>query len=91
MDRLIIPAIIIFLIFFSLTYLLHRFFKARRFIKYLPSLVSLIAAIINIALARSTQGEGFKDLAYVLMSMLFFIGFISGILSGLYFDYIARK
>lgn len=91
MGRLILVLIVMFLIFFSITYLFHRLFKTKRFAKYLPSMLSLIGAIVNLILARTTHREGFKDLAYFLMSMLLFIGFISGLISALWFDYISKR
>lgn len=91
MDRFLIATLIIFLVFLAITYLLHRFFKTRKFVKYLPSFISLIAAVVYLIMARSGQGEGFKSLGYVLMSMLSFAGFVSGLLSALYFDFAAPR
>lgn len=91
MDRFTIVAVSIFLIFFFITYILHRFFKTKKFIKYLPSLVSLTSAAVNLILAKTTKGDGFRDLAHVLMSILLFIGFISGLISALYFDFVSGK
>jgi cytochrome bd-type quinol oxidase subunit 2 len=91
MDRFLIVIIVIFLVSLAITYLLHRFFKTKRFVKYLPPLICLIAAVINLRIARITPSEGFRDLAHVLMSMLLFTGFVSGLLSSLYFDLIAPK
>lgn len=91
MDRLFVAIVIIFIVFISLTYLLGRIFRKKRFIKYIPSLISIIFAVINIMLARSGQVEGFRDLARVMMAMLLSAGFLSGLLSALYLDYISPK
>ncbi|MBL4934169.1 hypothetical protein JK636_00190 [Clostridium sp. YIM B02515] len=91
MERLILVLIAIFLVFFSITYLFHKLFKTKRFAKYLPSVLSLIGSIVNLILVRTTHREGFKDLAYFLMSMLLFAGFISGLISALWFDFISKK
>jgi uncharacterized protein YebE (UPF0316 family) len=90
MDRLIVAILIIFLIFCTITFLLHRFLKNKR-LKYVPSYVSLIAAAINIMQIRIVQGEGFKDLAKVLMAVFLFSGFLSGVLTGLYIDYLSPR
>jgi uncharacterized membrane protein YfcA len=90
MDRLLIAILVIFIIFGTITYLLHRFLK-NKILKYIPSIVSLIAAVINIISVRSGQSEGVKDLAGVLMAMILFSGFLSGILTGLYIDYVSPR
>jgi hypothetical protein len=91
MDRLIIVIAVISLFFILLTYLLNCLFIRKRLVKYIPSLVSLTFAIINIVLARRFQAEGFKDLARVLMAVFLFVGFLSGILTAMYFDYVSPR
>ncbi|WP_139902639.1 hypothetical protein [Clostridium thermarum] len=91
MDRLLIIIVIVFLVFSLLTYLLHRLFKKARVVKYLPAILCLIITIVNIVIARSGTGEGFGDLARIIIAMITFAGFISGMLSALWFDYIASK
>ncbi len=87
MSRVGIAIAIIFLVFFLITSFLNYLFKTKRFVKYLPSIISLIAAVINYVLARTSQADGFKDLAYFIMSMFLFIGSVSGFLSAMYFDF----
>lgn len=91
MDRLLIIIVIVFLVFSLLTYLLHRIFKKARVVKYLPAILCLIITIVNIVIARSGTGEGFGDLARIIIAVISFAGFISGLLSALWFDYIASK
>jgi uncharacterized membrane protein YozB (DUF420 family) len=91
MDRLFIVSIVIFVILFLVTYLLSHFFSSIRFIKYTPSLICLIFAITNIILTKTAPGEGFKDLGRIVMAMFLFVGFLSGILSAMYFDYFSPK
>lgn len=91
MEGLIAVIVIVFLIVFVITYLLHHFLKSKKLFKYIPSLVSLISALVCIILARNVQAEGFKDLAYIAMFTVLSIGFISGLLSALFFDFVAPK
>lgn len=91
MDRFLVIIVIISLVFVFLTYILHRTFKKKRFVKYIPPLISLILTIINIVSVRTGKGEGFKDLAAVIVAIMCFAGFISGLLAALYFDYISPK
>lgn len=91
MDRFSIIITVIFLIFTTLTYILHRFFSRRRFIKYLPSILSFIIMIISIYIARKSRGEGFRDLAGIILAVLCFAAFLSSLLSALYFDFISPR
>lgn len=87
MYRFIIAMAITFVVFVLITGLLNYLFKSRRFVKYLPSIVSLIAAVINYVLARTSHSDGFKDLGYLIMSIFLLIGSVSGFLSAVYFDF----
>lgn len=91
MDRLLIISVVIFLVFVFLTYLLHWLFNKKRFVKYIPSLLCIIFTVINVILARSGNGEGFKDLARIVVAIFAFTGFVSSIISALYLDYISPK
>jgi hypothetical protein len=85
--RFNIAIAIIFVVFVLITSLLNYLFKTRRFVKYLPSIISLIVAVINYVLARTSHSDGFKDLGYLIMSIFLFIGSVSGFLSAVYFDF----
>jgi hypothetical protein len=91
MDRLLIAIFVISSVFFAVTYVLHRFFSKRKFVKYLPAVLSLVFVVINIVLARSSYGEGFRGLAYLLMAIILFFGFTSGLLSALFLDFILPR
>lgn len=91
MSRIILVIAIIFCVFFAVTALLNKLYINKKYIKYLPSIISLILGLIYIYLSRQVKGEGFKDLGRALMGFLFLIGFVSGLLSGLYFDFIHLK
>lgn len=91
MDRFSMIITVIFLICISLTYMLHRFFSRRRFIKYLPAVLSLIIMVISIFIARKSRGEGFRDLAGIILAVICFAAFLSSLLSALYFDFISPR
>lgn len=91
MERLVLVFGFIFLTFLAITYLLHRFFSSKKYVKYIPALISLLLAVFYAVTARSMKGEGFRDLANILMATLLFGGFLSGLICSLYFDYIAPK
>lgn len=91
MDRFLAIIIVIFLAFILLTYILHRIFTKKRFVKYVPSLICLVLTIINIISVRTGQGEGFEDLAAVIVAIMCFAGFISSLLTALYLDFISPK
>jgi hypothetical protein len=91
MDRLLVIVIVVFLVFSFLTYLLHRFFPKIRFVKYLPAILCLTITVVNIVIARSGSGEGFRDLAAVIGAIITFAGFLSSLLSAIYFDYVSSK
>jgi hypothetical protein len=91
MDRMFIAIVAIFIVFFLITYIINHFFENKRLVKYIPALICLIFAIINMVLVRTDRGEGFRDLARALVAILLFSGFLSGFLSALYFDFISPR
>lgn len=91
MNRLLVIVIIVLLVFVSITYILHEIFKKNRFVKYLPALIALIIAVFGVLEARLGQREGFRDLAAMLVAIIFFAGSLSGFLTASYIDYSSLK
>lgn len=89
--RLIAILAVVAIIFVLATYFLHFFFKKNRFIKYIPSILSLIFSISNFYLARYDGGSGFEDIARMLLAIFLFIGFSAGLICGLIIDYINKR
>lgn len=82
----------VFFIYIAVTYLLHLLFKRRKFVKYIPALLSFVAVIYNIYMARFGGGEGFHDLARVILAMMLGAGVFAGVLCGIILDFaLSRK
>ena len=91
MDRLLLILLAIVVLFSSITYLLWRLSKRKRFVKYLPALICLIFAIYYFYLAKTVPNVGFEDLANAIMAMMLFAGFASGLVTGLIIDYVLPR
>ena len=90
MDRFIIIIAIISLFFILESYILHRLFRNRKFVKYLPPAGSLILSVISFYLARTGDRQGLQDIARHLIGLVLFTGFIAGTLSAVFFDVKSR-
>ncbi|MDF2674224.1 MAG: hypothetical protein K0R09_2492 [Clostridiales bacterium] len=90
MERFILIIIAVVIIFALLTYLLHRLTIKRRFIKYLFPILILIPTIYNYYQSR-LPSEGFEALGSFLVAFILFTGFLSSLVSGLFFDFILPK
>lgn len=88
MARLILLLLVIFLFFAGITYLLGRLLPRSKSIKYLPTLLCLLAGVYYLYLAKTVDIGGFADLANALMSMMFFTGFSAGLIMGLILDFL---
>ncbi|AOT69077.1 hypothetical protein [Geosporobacter ferrireducens] len=88
MNRLIPILLVIIIVFAAATYLLHRIFLRRRWIKYIPGIAALGTCIYHVIMIRTGQYNGFEDLARILMGIMLFSGFIGGLLTGLILDFI---
>jgi len=87
MNRLVLIVFGIAIFFAGTTYLLGRVLPRIRSIKYLPALLCLLSGLYYLYLAKTVHsGAGFEDLANVVMSMMFLIGFASGAVTGLILD-----
>lgn len=82
---LILTAIVI--AFVLATYILHRIFKGKKSIKYLPSIAAFALGVYCMYIARTTS-EGFQGIGYMLLGIMCFTGFLGGIISGIVIDYI---
>lgn len=72
------------------TYLLHRYFRRMKYIKYLPGFILLLLGVYNLYLTR-TAYTGFEDIARAILAVMFLTGFFSGALTALYIDYFYPK
>lgn len=79
----------IFLFFAAVTYGLHLIFKTKRSYKYIPAVMILGAAFYNYYMARYVPStEGFRDLAKLMVAVMFFAGAVSIAVSGLIIDFV---
>ena len=91
MNRLVLILVGIAAIFSALTYFLGKLLPRIRSLKYFPALICLLASLYYLYLAKTIHsGTGFKDLAYVVMAMMFFIAFVSGLVTGLILDFSSK-
>lgn len=87
MDRLLLILLGIVVLFSSITYLLWRVSRRVKLVKYLPALLCLLAGIYYLHLAKTVY-VGFEDLANAVLSMMFLIGFASGLVTCLILDFV---
>lgn len=78
------------LVFIVLTYGMYRFFPKKKLLIYLPSILALLAALYYYYVAKTVH-NGFADLTGVVMSIIFFAGFIAGAITGVFFDFILPR
>lgn len=92
-DRLILILLGIVTLFSGITYLLWRISKRVKLIKYIPSLLCLLAGIYFMYIAKTVQmnGGGFEDLANLLLSIMSLTGFISGLATCIIIDFVVPK
>lgn len=85
MTRLILTLIWIFAFFAFLTYVLHRVFPKKKYVKYVLLLFLLAGSAYQFYLSRQA-GQGFEDLGFLLLSIMYFIGFLATALTGFILD-----
>ena len=90
MSRFILLLIAIFVIMVAITVLLDFVFQRNKLIKYFPPLTFLALAIYYYYLSTTSYTE-FEDIARILMAIMLFTAFISGLISGLFMDYVFPK
>lgn len=85
MDRFIILLIAIFVVFSLLTYLLHRFFPQKKYVKYILSLFLLLGAAYQFYLSRQPS-QGFEDLAQFILAIMYLAGVLAVTITGIVLD-----
>ncbi len=90
MTRFIIVLLVIAVISSFVSYLLWRLFKEAKIVKYCPSIICFLMAIYFFYLSQTVQ-DGFKDLAYIIMTEMFSAGFAAGLGTCLFIDYALPK
>ena len=91
MDRLLLILLAIVVLFSSITYLLGRISKRIRTVKYLPALICLLLAIYYFYRAKTLPNVGFEDLANAILALMLFVGFATGLVTGLILDYVVPR
>lgn len=90
MKNFILILILILVIFSLLTLLLNHYFKKRKFIKYIPSIIMFLLAVYTFYVAK-TSTEGFLDIAYILLTIMSIVGLASSLVTAFVLDFIQRK
>lgn len=85
--RLALLLLAVFLIMAVITVILNRIFRKRILVKYIPGLLSLLAAIYYLYLSRNVNNS-FEDIGMLIMGFIFLAGFAGGLLTGLVIDVI---
>ncbi|MCB2289694.1 hypothetical protein LGK97_07945 [Clostridium sp. CS001] len=75
----------------AITYLIHRFLGKKKYIKYVPAVIFMVAGIYNMYMIRTNPGEGFEDMVKALYLVVNFACFISVVVTALFIDFIAPK
>ncbi len=74
----------------SITVFLGRRFRSKRIIKYLPSIITALAAI-GLYIKSAYYSEGLSDLGYLVLTLLACIVFIVSFLTALIMGIIQRN
>lgn len=74
----------------SLTFILHRIFRKYKQIKYVPAAILLVLSVYYYYLS-TTPYTGFEDIARIIMVVMLFTGFISGLVTGILLDFILPR
>lgn len=90
MKNFILILLFIITIFSLLTLLLNHYFKKRKFIKYIPSIIMFLLAVYTFYVAK-TSTEGFLDIAYILLTVMSIVGLASSLVTALILDFVQRK
>lgn len=91
LSRLVLVLLGITILFSIITYLLWKVLPGAKSIKYSPALIGLLGGLYYLYLAKTVHsGVGFEDLANVVMSMMFLIGFASGLVTALILDFSSK-
>ena len=92
MERIILILLGIVALCAGVTYLLSRVMPRVKSVKYLPALLCLIVGFYYFYLFKTVRiGVGFQDLAHAIYAMMSFVGFISGLVTGLILDFVSPR
>lgn len=89
--RIQIIILLILLISIMATYILHRIFKNKRFVKYIPSVLLLPFMVYNFVTMYTVPAEGFQSLGRFVMGLLLLIAIVPSLISAIIFDLISKK
>lgn len=91
MYRLILLLLGIVALFAGVTYLLGRLLPRVKSIKYAPALLCLVAGVYYLYLAKTVNIGGFADIGNAIISVMFLVGFVSGLVTGLLLDFVVPR
>jgi len=89
MENFILTVLIIAVVLAVTTYIMHRKFRDKKQLKYMPAIGALTLAVYNII--KGSKGGGMEGLANVVVGMLLFAAFLSGIITGLVLDFLVPR
>lgn len=90
MKNFILILVLIIISFILITLILHKIFKGKKFVKYIPSIAAVALGAYSIYLAK-TSTQGFQDIGFMLLGIMSFAGFLGGFFSGIFLDYILPR
>lgn len=90
MKNFILILVLIIISFILITFILHKIFKSKKFVKYIPSIAAIALGAYSIYLAR-TSTQGFQGIGFMLLGIMSFAGFLSGFISGIFLDYMLPR
>ena len=91
MTNFVLIIVVLCIVVISITYLIHRFLGRKKYMKYIPAVIFILACIYNVYMIRNNPGEGFGDIVKALYLVVSFACFISGIGTALFIDFIVPK
>lgn len=88
-----IEIIILLIIFASIviTFILHRVFKNKKYVKYIPPLLLVPFMIYNFVTMHTVSSQGFEDLGRFVMGLFLLIAIVPSLISAIIFDYINKR
>ncbi|SKA86262.1 hypothetical protein SAMN05443428_10762 [Caloramator quimbayensis] len=76
----------VIIISIALALLLNKLFKGNKYIKYILPVLFFIFSVYSFYVSRTAK-EGFLDIAYMLLFIICFAGFLSSFITSLILDY----
>jgi hypothetical protein len=90
MDRLIIFILILSFIFATITYLLHKYFKHKAVVKYIPSVIAAVSGISFFIKSRFFS-QGFEDLAYMILTIIAGVVFVVAFIIAIVMEFSVKR